>query len=65
MRFLSEDIRKEFHLLPIDLQKSLQDEDKNFNEKGMELEILYIEDGTVSLRIQPFVDGAILEGDES
>lgn len=43
MKFLNEDIRKEFHLLPLDKQRALTDCDERFAQKGFELHVVCVE----------------------
>lgn len=51
MKFLNEQVRKEFHLLSVEKQKALTDCDERFLAKGLELNILYVDKDEVSLRI--------------
>lgn len=52
MKFLNEEIRREFHLLPVEKQKSIQDADERFQGRGFELFILMVDCGEISLRVE-------------
>lgn len=55
IQFLTEALRQEFHLLPIERQKAMQDLAEYFREKGMSVQVIYLQvhpDGTSEIEIR-------------
>ena len=43
IKFLNDQVRREFHLLPIDRQREFQDSAEHFAAKGLQLTVLHVE----------------------
>jgi hypothetical protein len=52
MIFLNDSVRREFHLLDLTSQSTIQEVDRKLQEKGLEIKVLYVDEYDIALSVE-------------